>query len=126
MTPSVFISYNRDVSQAHAGALKAKFGDEAFLDTQAQRDGEPFPPRLLQGLLDSRVVVVFASKAYSESRYCRLEMRIALAAASRGMPHLVLARDDGYGAVLDAQTSPASPLPRRRRPACSFFQASVA
>ena len=74
MPPPVFISYSRGASTPHAQALAARLGDLAFLDTSAIDDGDHFPERLLDAILDSRVVVVFATQAYSQRRFCRLEV----------------------------------------------------
>jgi tetratricopeptide (TPR) repeat protein len=102
MPQEVFISYARTATAEHAQALAAKLGEVAFLDTDAIDDGDQFPPRLLNGLLSSRVVVVFATKAYSERRFCRLEMRLALAAGDPAMSRLVLGLGEGSGFVVDA------------------------
>jgi tetratricopeptide (TPR) repeat protein len=102
MTQPVFLSYARSVSAAHAQALAAKLGELAFLDSDAIDDGDQFPPRLLDALLDARVVVIFATKAYSESRFCRLEMRLALSGGEAAMSHLVVALGEEERAVLDA------------------------
>jgi tetratricopeptide (TPR) repeat protein len=102
MSHPVFISYSRDASVTHAQALAARLGDLAFLDTGAIDDGDEFPQRLLDGILDARVVVIFATKAYSESRFCRLEARLALAGGDAAGSHLVLALGEGSQTVLDA------------------------
>jgi hypothetical protein len=102
MVRPVFISYARDASLGHAQALAKKLGDLAFLDTAAIEDGDLFPPRLLDGLLDANVVVIFATKTYSERRFCRLEMRLVLAAGSLAKSHLVLALGENSDAVLNA------------------------
>jgi hypothetical protein len=65
-------------------------------------DGDQFPQRLLDGILDASIVVIFATQAYSESRFCRLEMRLALAGGDASASHLVLALGDASGAVLEA------------------------
>ena len=98
MSHQVFISYARSASAAHAQALAGALGDLAFLDTGAIADGEPFPQRLLDELLDASLVVIFAAGAYAESLYCRLELRLALAGGDGS--HLVLALGDGYDSVL--------------------------
>ena len=72
MPRPVFISYSRGPSTPHAQSLAARLGDLAFLDTGAIDDGDQFPQRLLDGILDASVVVIFATKA------CPLEMRLAL------------------------------------------------
>ena len=78
MCHPVFVSYARSASATQAKALADKLGDLAFLDTGDVDDGDQFPQRLLDGVLDARVVVIFATQAYSE-RVCRLEMRLSLA-----------------------------------------------
>src|ERR1039457_3230038 len=102
MPRPVFISYSRRASVADAQALAARLGDLEFLDTSAIDDGDPFPQRLLDGILDASIVVIFATKAYSESRFCRLEMRLALAGGDASASHLVLALGEASGAVLEA------------------------
>ena len=102
MPRPVFISYARQASATHAEALAAKLGDLAFLDTTAIDDGDHFPQRLLDGLLDASIVVIFATQAYTESRFCRLEMRLALAGGDAAGSHLVLALGEAPGAVLEA------------------------
>jgi|CZKX01.1.fsa_nt_gi hypothetical protein len=102
MPRPVFISYSRRASVADAQALAARLGDLAFLDTSAIDDGDHFPQRLLDGILDASIVVIFATKAYSESRFCRLEMRLALAGGDASASHLVLALGEASGAVLEA------------------------
>src|SRR5260370_4333512 len=113
MPHEVFISYARSASAGHAQALAAKLGEVAFLDTEAIDDGDQFPPRLLNGLLGSRVVVVFATKAYSESRFCRLEMRLALTGGNAAASHVVVALSAWSAAVLDAmpESVPGKSLP---------------
>src|SRR5207244_3593014 len=101
MSRPVFISYSRGASATHAQALAARLGDLAFLDTGAIDDGDQFPQRLLDGILDACVVVIFATKAYSESRFCRLEMRLALAGGDAAGSQLVLALGEEWDNVLD-------------------------
>src|ERR1039457_3018508 len=100
MPPPVFISYSRGASAPHAQALAARLGDLAFLDTSAIDDGDHFPERLLNAILDSRIVVIVATQAYSQSRFCRLEMRLALAGGDAAASHLVVAPGPGGDAVL--------------------------
>jgi TIR domain len=102
MSRPVFISYSRGASAPQAQALAARLGDRAFLDRDAIEDGEQFPQRLLDGVLDASTVVIFATGAYSQSRFCRLEMRLALAGGDPAGSHLVVALGVGCEAVLDA------------------------
>ncbi|HEV3333194.1 MAG TPA: toll/interleukin-1 receptor domain-containing protein [Bryobacteraceae bacterium] len=97
----VFISYSRDASSTDAQALVARLGDLAFLDTGAIDDGDQFPQRLLDGILGSSVVVIFATKEYSDSRFCRLELRLALTGSDRQSSQVILARGDGWTRVRD-------------------------
>ena len=99
MAHEVFISYARAASAGHARALAERLGDLAFFDTEDIKDGDPFPQRLLDGVLDARVVVIFATKTYAERRFCRLEMGLALA---DGPAHVMVAIGDGAHAVMDA------------------------
>jgi tetratricopeptide (TPR) repeat protein len=79
MPQPVFISYAHKTSRAQAVALHAELGgDVAYLDTESIRYGEPFPERLADALLDSRVVVVFAEPVYFTNWCCLLEWRLAL------------------------------------------------
>ena len=77
MHPSVFISYARDASRDAAQRLHQALGGVAFLDTEEIAYGERFPERLVDALLDARVVVVFAEPAYFTRWYCLLEFRAA-------------------------------------------------
>jgi hypothetical protein len=120
MSRPVFISYARSASAADAQALAARLKDLAFLDKDDIDDGDVFPQRLLDGVLDARVVVIFATKSYSERRFCRLEMRLALAGCSAAATQIVLALGDGSNGVLDAlpaavadQSWPAASEPER-------------
>jgi TIR domain len=101
----VFISYARSASAAEAQALADRLGDLAFLDTDDIDDGGDFPHRLLDAVLDAHVVVIFATKSYSERRFCRLEMRLALAGCNTAATQIVLALGDGSNGVLDAMPS---------------------
>lgn len=102
MSRPVFISYARSASAADARALADQLEDLAFLDTDVIDDGDHFPQRLLDGALDARVVVIFATKSYIARRFCRLEMRLALAGSDAAAKQMVLALGDGSNAVLDA------------------------
>lgn len=94
------MSYARGSSVAPAQALAARLGADAFLDVSAIDEGEAFPERLLTALLDARVVVVFATETYLTRRFCRLELRLALAADTPGDSRIVLALGDGAASVL--------------------------
>ena len=83
MSRPVFISYARSASAAEARALADRLGDLAFIDTDDIEDGDNFPRHLLDGVLDARLVVIFATKSYSERRFCRLEMRLTLAGVQK-------------------------------------------
>ena len=102
MSQPVFISYARNASRADAQALANRLEGLAFFDADVVDDGDPFPQRLLDGVLDARVVVIFATKPYTERRFCRLEMRLALAGCDAAANQIVLALGDGSNAVLDA------------------------
>ena len=102
MRPDVFISYAHDAGSAEANALALTLGEAAFLDETTIEDGEEFPPRLIEALLDARVVVVFATSAYAKRLYCRLEVQIAIAACGPSTKQLVIALGDGAEEVLDA------------------------
>ncbi len=104
----VFISYSRTASAAHAEALAARLGDLAFIDTGGIVDGDRFPQLLLDGILDACIVVIFATKAYTESRFCRLEMRLALAGGDAAGSHLVVARGEGWETVRDVMPTAVS------------------
>src|ERR1035438_6915410 len=95
----VFISYARNASAQHARALADRLGDLSFLDTSEIDDGDQFPQRLLDSLLAARVIVIFATRAYLERRFCRIEMRLALYGGNEDGSHLVLALGDGSGEI---------------------------
>jgi tetratricopeptide (TPR) repeat protein len=120
MSSPVFISYARSASAAEAQSFADRLGDLAFLDTDDIEDGDDFPQRLLDGVLDARVVVIFATKSYSERRFCRLEMRLALAGCNAAATQIVLALGHGSNSVLDSlpvtvadQSWPAAAEPER-------------
>jgi hypothetical protein len=69
MPQPVFISYARSASSADAEALANRLGNLAFFDTVAIDDGDHFPKRLLDGILDAQVVVIFATNSYLERRF---------------------------------------------------------
>jgi len=88
----VFISYARQASRKHAEALHLELGDElAFLDSEDIPFGDAFPERLVDALLDSRVVVILAEPVYFTRWYCLLEYRLART------PYLRLAERSGVG-----------------------------
>jgi hypothetical protein len=100
MTCPVFISYARVANMAQAQALKKELGELAFLDTTQIDGGDPFPQRLLDGLMDASVVVIFLSRPYSESRVCRLEMRLAMA-GNPASSNLILVLGEGALDILN-------------------------
>jgi tetratricopeptide (TPR) repeat protein len=92
MPKDVFISYARKASRDYAVALHAELGeDAAFLDSEDIPFGDPFPERLVDALLDSRVVVILAEPVYFTRWYCLLEYRLART------PFLRLAERSGIG-----------------------------
>ena len=101
MPQPVFISYARSASSADAEALANRLDNLAFFDRAAIDDGDHFPQRLLDGILDAQVVVIFATKSYLERRFCRLEMRLALAGGDAAATQMVMAVGNGASAVLD-------------------------
>lgn len=97
----VFISYSRRTSTAQVQSLAVRLGDLVFVDTSAIEDGSQFPEHLLNAILDASVVVIFATAAYAESQFCRLEMRMALAAGDQTASRLVLALGEGFARVVE-------------------------
>src|SRR5262245_34037965 len=79
----VFLSYARSTDRDHARAVFDALGDDtgglAFLDTEHIEALEEFPQRLIDSLLQSRVVVIFANPTYFKRWYCVLELRAAIA-----------------------------------------------
>lgn len=102
MSNPVFISYARTSNASHARALSVSLGDLAFLDAAGIDDGDQFPDRLLKSILEARIVVIFATKAYAARRFCRLEMRLALAGGDDRASHIVVAVSEESDVVLDA------------------------
>lgn len=79
MSPPVFISYARKTSREHAEALWRALGEkESFLDSSNLEAGDRIPESLVEGLLGSRVVVVFADELYFRRWYCLWELQAAL------------------------------------------------
>jgi tetratricopeptide (TPR) repeat protein len=104
MSYPVFISYARSVSTNRARALADKLAGQSFLDTDAVEYGEEFPPLILQALLAARVVVVFASSAYMDRPFCRLELKLALAGGDPAASHIIVALEEGSDGVLATVT----------------------
>lgn len=100
MANAVFISYARAARTTYAARLAKRFGNTAFFDEADIEFGIRFPERVLDGILQAQVVVIFAGRAYLASHYCRLELQLALALADRGASHVVLALEDGWEAML--------------------------
>src|SRR5262245_14643270 len=77
----VFLSYARSVNRPDAENLYHELGGNAaglaFLDTDEIEHGDHFPQRLIDGLLASRIVVIFADPAYFTRWYCLCEFRAA-------------------------------------------------
>jgi hypothetical protein len=77
MPKDVFISYARRASREFADALHGELGEDlAFLDREDIPFGDAFPERLVDALLDSRVVVILAEPVYFTRWYCLLEYRL--------------------------------------------------
>src|SRR5439155_24743805 len=57
--------------------------------------------RSVCSMLFARVVVIFPTKSYTERRFCRLEMRLALAGCDAEVKQIVLALGGDSVAVLD-------------------------
>lgn len=81
MPHQVFLSYARSASRHHARAVYDALGGEreglAFLDEEDIEPGERLPERIVNALLDARVVVIFAEPVYFTRWYCLLEFRLA-------------------------------------------------
>ncbi len=78
--PPVFISYARKASREGAEQLHQALEKDglAFLDSSDIELGERFPPTLVDALLASRVVVLFASEDYFRRWYCLWELETVL------------------------------------------------
>ena len=80
-SPPVFLSYARATSRPHATRLYDALGGEAaglcFLDTTDVESGDRLPETLVDALLESRIVVVFATPEYFGRWYCQLEFGVA-------------------------------------------------
>jgi tetratricopeptide (TPR) repeat protein len=89
MTTEVFLSYARQ-NRAPAEALHAalrEVGVSVFLDTAEIPYGASFPDRLIDAMLDARVVVVFGDPVYFTRWYCQLELRAACEPARLAMQY---------------------------------------
>ncbi len=121
----VFISYSRAASAAQARALAEDLGPIAFFDTAAIDDGDRFPEHLLNGILDASIVVIFATESYVESRFCQLEMRLALASGAGASSHVVLALGEGSSGLLEVLPSDIATQSWPEADATSRLQALV-
>ncbi len=78
MRKRVFLSYCREASSHSAGRLKAELRDvDVFLDSAHIHSGDDFVARLLDALLQSHVIVIFAEPLYFLSPWCLEEAKIA-------------------------------------------------
>jgi tetratricopeptide (TPR) repeat protein len=102
MSNPVFISYSRRANATEASALAARLGDLAFFDTTEIADGDEFPQRLFDALLDAQLTVIFASAEYAKSRWCQLEMRLAVFGSDESASQIVMALGRESGTVRDA------------------------
>jgi tetratricopeptide (TPR) repeat protein len=121
MPQPVFLSYAREGSRAHVGALRDALEGEgvpAFLDTEDVPVGGAFPERLADALLDARVVVVFLEPRYFTRPFCRLEFQLATEPARRGLDdgsrHLVVALPAEGAPPVPAEDLDALPRAARR------------
>ena len=113
---SVFISYARSASAPQAKALHRALGSQSFLDESDIELGARFPKVLVDALLGSRVVVVFADEAYFQRWYCLWELRTALGPAAFAGESV--ARLDAQSAQHVVVVLPAAKRIPRRSVAC--------
>jgi hypothetical protein len=105
--PDVFISYSRSTCREQARRIATSLqgkGVNVFLDVDGIAPGAPFPKRLADALLESRVVVVLADAAYMERPWCLKEFHVAVApfrtaAAAESPAHVVVALGANVAAV---------------------------
>jgi tetratricopeptide (TPR) repeat protein len=102
MSNPVFISYSRRASATDANALAARLGSLAFFDTAEIEDGDEFPQRLFDALLDAQLAVIFATAEYAKSRWCQLEMRLAVFGLDESGSRIAMALGNEGQIVLDA------------------------
>jgi tetratricopeptide (TPR) repeat protein len=102
MSNPVFISYSRRSSASHASALVERLRSLAFFDTTDIDDGDEFPQRLFDALLDARLVVIFASSDYAKSRWGQLEMRLAIYGLDEAGSRIVVGLGSESRTVLEA------------------------
>lgn len=98
----VFISYSQRASRVDASALAARLGNLAFFDSEAVEDGDEFPRSIFDALLDAQITVIVATGEYAKSRWCQLELRLAVFGSDESASRIVIALGDGSQTVLDA------------------------
>jgi tetratricopeptide (TPR) repeat protein len=76
---NVFISYARRSAAQHAQNLHESLGAVSFFDRTHISHGAELPTTLLDSLLASKVVVIFADETYFSRQYCVQELTVALA-----------------------------------------------
>jgi tetratricopeptide (TPR) repeat protein len=103
----VFISYARKASADAARALRDALPGQCFLDESDIEEGEKFPEHIIDALLGSRVVVLFASEAYFHRRYCLWELLAVLGPYEAQPPGTPL----DHVVVVLADTESAQDLP---------------
>lgn len=82
MPIDVFISYAHATMQAATRQLRDELtrGDlEVFLDEREIPYGNPFPRDIADGLLDSRLIIVFADEIYFQRPWCVYEYQVITA-----------------------------------------------
>ncbi len=82
MPKDVFISYAHTTAQKAARRLRdelAKNDLDVFLDAREIPYGNPFPRDIADGLLDSRLIIVFADEAYFQRPWCVYEYQVITA-----------------------------------------------
>ncbi len=82
MPIDVFISYAHATTQAATRQLRdelAKGGLQVFLDEREIPYGNPFPRDIADGLLDSRLIIVFADETYFRRPWCVYEFQVITA-----------------------------------------------
>jgi hypothetical protein len=82
MPIDVFISYARATMQEAARQLRDKLSGSAlkvFLDEREIPYGSPFPQDIADGLLDSRIVIVFIDETYFRRPWCVYEFQVITA-----------------------------------------------
>lgn len=135
MAPDVFISYAHATAQEPARLLRDNLsaaGIGVFLDEREIPYGSPFPRDIADGLLNSRLAVVFADESYFRRPWCIYEFQVITAPyrsadgpEDSGLDHVAIVLP-AFGDISSIVAHLPPPLARVSWPAAASSEAIAA